>query len=131
MATIVLVEDNALNARLTIKVLSTAGHEIVHAETALDGLRYIQTNPPDLVLLDIELPDLDGKTVANRLRRIPSMRTVPVVALSSHSSSQMQRLALAYGCDGFISKPIDIRHFPSQVEMYLAAGADLKAKIMS
>lgn len=127
MATIVLVEDNALNARLTIKLLSAVGHHVVHTETALEGLRYIQSNPPDLVLLDIELPDLDGKTVANRLRRVPSMRTVPIVALSSHNSAQMQRLALAYGCDGFISKPIEVRSFPQQVEMYLAASAELNA----
>lgn len=121
-----LIEDNPKHARLTIKILSAYGHEITHADNAMNGLRMIQATPPELVLLDMNLPDLDGKTLANRLRRLACMRTVPVVALTADNSPQTQRLAIAFGCDGFISKPIDVRQFPQQIETYLAAGVAMR-----
>lgn len=119
MATILLIEDNPHHARLTVKVLTQREHVVVHALTALEGLKKLHDFQPDLVLLDIELPDLDGKTVANRLKRLPDMAGVPVVALSSNHSQTTQRLALAYGCDGYLTKPIDVRAFPDLVESYL------------
>lgn len=119
MATILLIEDNPHHARLTIKVLNQHHHVIVHALTALEGFRKLHDLQPDLVLLDIELPDLDGKTVANRLKRMPEMNGIPVVALSSNTSQATKKLALAYGCDGYLTKPIDVREFPGLVAAFL------------
>lgn len=119
MATILLIEDNPHHARLTIKVLGQHQHVVIHALSALEGLRKLHELRPDLVLLDIELPDLDGKTVANRLKRMPEMEGIPVVALSSNHSQTTQKLAIAYGCDGYLTKPIDVREFPSLVAAYL------------
>lgn len=126
MALILVIEDNPQHARLVAKLLAVHSHVVMIAKNAHDGLTLVSQERPDLILLDIDLPDLDGKTVANRLRRIPHLRHVPVVACSANVSSMAQRLALAYGCDGFIPKPIDIRSFPQTVDKYLAANEELK-----
>lgn len=119
MATILLIEDNPSNARLIYKVLEAHHHTIIHAPNALEGLRLIQEHPVDLVLLDLDLPDLDGKIVANRIRNMPSVAKVKIVAVTSNATSSAKRLSLAYGCDGFLTKPIDTREFPKQVAVYL------------
>lgn len=126
MALILTIEDNAQHARLVAKLLTKAGHAVVNARNAMDGLTLVTRDRPDIILLDIDLPDLDGKTVANRLRRIPHLRRVPIVACSANTSPAAQRLAIAYGCDGFIPKPIDVRGFTQTVEKYLAASQHLK-----
>jgi CheY-like chemotaxis protein len=126
MALILVIEDNPQHSRLVGKLLTRQEHVVISAKNAHDGLTLVASERPDLVLLDIDLPDLDGKTVANRLRRIPHMRYVPVVACSANVSPVAQRLALAYGCDGFIPKPIDIRSFPKQIDTYLSAKEALK-----
>jgi len=102
-----------------MKVLTQHDHIVIHALSALEGFKKLQELQPDLVLLDIELPDLDGKTVANRLKRMPNISHIPVVALSSNQSQTTQRLARAYGCDGYLTKPIDVREFPNQIAAYL------------
>lgn len=119
MANILLIEDNPIHARLTIKVLTNHGHQVHHAATAIEGLRAVHDMTPDLVLLDLELPDLDGKTVANRLSRLPEMQGVAIVALTSNTSHTTQRLARAYGCHGYLTKPIDVRRFNEQVCAHL------------
>jgi CheY-like chemotaxis protein len=119
MATILLIEDNIRNAHLTMKVLSHYGYEIIHAQTAIDGLREAQLHPPDLILLDLDLPDLDGKAVANRLRQMPSMCKIPIVALTANTAPTTKRLAMAFGCNGFLTKPIDTREFPNQVAAFI------------
>ena len=122
MSTILLIEDNIRNANLTIKVLSHYGHEVIHAPTAIDGLREAQRYPPDLILLDLDLPDLDGKAVANRLRQMPSMAKIPIVALTANVAPITRRLAMAFGCDGFLTKPIDTREFPNQIAAFIKVG---------
>lgn len=128
MASILMIEDNMQHARLTSKILSREGHVIFHAENAMEGLRLVPVAKPEIVLLDIDLPDLDGKTLANRLSRLPELRHVPIVAVSADHSLVTKRLALAYGCDGFVTKPLDLHQFPREVEKYLAASAELRKK---
>src|SRR5262249_23872352 len=123
MGTILLIEDNRDCARMVKKIIEPRGHSVVHAATALDGLKLARAIKPDLILLDMDLPDLEGKVVVNQLRVDPGFRAVPIVAFTAENSSHARRMALAFGCTGFISKPIDTRTFPTQIENLIVAGA--------
>ncbi|NDJ79257.1 MAG: response regulator transcription factor [Chloroflexi bacterium] len=120
MATILIIEDDPNFARMVDKILRPHGHEVVHAGNALSGLHLAENNPVELVLLDMDLPDLDGKVVATTLRARSGMEGVPIIAVTAQSDAIARRLALAFGCDGFIPKPIDTRDFPNQVAAFLS-----------
>src|SRR5262245_53537624 len=101
MGTILLIEDNRDCARMVNKIIEPSGHSVIHAATALDGLKMARTVHPDLILLDMDLPDLEGKVVVNQLRVDPEFRRVPIVAFTSENSSRAKRMALAFGCTDF------------------------------
>ncbi len=119
MATILMIEDDEKFFRMMQKVLGAQGHEVLHAATALDGIQEAERQPLDLVLLDIDLPDLDGKVVATALRARPNLRAVPIVAVTAQNDATTRRLVIAFGCDGFIPKPVDTREFPGQIAQFL------------
>ncbi len=119
MASILLIEDDILAARLVLKVLGTQGYAIRHVGTGLEGLQVARELRPDLVLVDLGLPDLDGKVVAMQLRHILSARSSVIVAFTAEAGAKARRLALAYGCHDFISKPIDTRAFPDLIARLL------------
>lgn len=116
MARVLHIEDDPKNRLLVRKLLVAAGHEVVDAETGLEGVRLASTISPDLVLVDINVPDLDGYEVTLRLRGIPSLHGVPVVAITAEGDRQT---SLAVGADGFISKPIDAGRFARTIERFL------------
>jgi len=119
MATVLMIEDDAKFVRLVEKVLGAQGHRVIHSGTALDGLRMAKDEEFQLVLLDIDLPDLDGKVVANTLRGRPAMREIPIIAVTAQNDAVTRRLVMAFGCNGFIPKPIDTRAFCTQVLSFL------------
>ena len=119
MATILMIEDDKNFVRLVEKVLGQHGHTIIHAGTALNGLHLAEVDTVQLVLLDMDLPDLDGKVVATTLRARPGKKDVPIIAVTAQTDAIARRLALAFGCSGFIPKPIDTRIFPNQIRSYL------------
>jgi len=119
MATILMIEDDGNFARLVDKIMKPLGHSVIHAGTAMVGLQLAENETFELVLLDMDLPDLDGKVVATTLRARTGMSKVPIIAVTAQSDPVARRLALAFGCNGFISKPIDTRTFPDQVLAYL------------
>ena len=121
MASILLIEDDILAARLVLKILGTQGYTIRHVGTGLEGLQVARELRPDLVLVDLGLPDLDGKVVAMQLRHILSARSSVIVAFTAESGAKARRLALAYGCHDFISKPIDTRAFPDVIARLLGS----------
>lgn len=127
MAAILIIEDNLDTARLAMKLLTPKGHSVIHAANALDGLRMARQTPPDLILLDINLPDLSGNVVALQLSDAAHANTV-VIAFSADTADKTKRLAKNFGCDGFLCKPIDTRAFPSQVEELLKQGKDANAR---
>jgi len=98
------------------KVLAAAGHDVIDAASGLEGVRLATQSPPDLVIVDLNIPDLDGYEVALRLRGTQSMTDVPIVAITAEGDRET---SLAVGCDGFIEKPIDVRHFPAQIQRFL------------
>ncbi|MBN2305713.1 MAG: response regulator [Anaerolineae bacterium] len=121
MAHILMIEDDVNFIRLLGKVLGELGHTIASAETAMQGLQLTEGDVAfDLVLLDMDLPDLDGKVVATTLRARPSMKDVPIIAVTAQNDAVTRRLVKAFGCNGFIPKPIDTRAFPEQIAAFLS-----------
>jgi CheY-like chemotaxis protein len=110
------IEDDPANRLLVRKLLSPAGFEVVDATDGIDGIRKALAERPDLVLVDIAIPGLDGYEVTLRLRAEPTLRGVPIVAITAEGNRDT---SLAVGCDGYLQKPIDARSFADKVLGYL------------
>jgi len=117
MARILHIEDDPRNRLLVRKLLAADGHEVVDAADGLEGVRLAFTQRPDLVLVDLNIPGLDGYEVTLRLRTDESLRGVPIIAITAEGDRET---SFAVGCDGFVQKPIDARKFAWQVGQYLA-----------
>ena len=116
---ILIVEDNEDNRELAVKVLRNKGFETV---TAVDGEEAIEkavSEKPDLILLDISLPKLDGYEVAKRLKNMEEFKEIPIVAFTAHAMKGDREKVIVAGFEGYISKPINIREFPDQVKLYI------------
>ena len=120
-ATILVVEDNALNLKLVRDVLRHAGYEVLEAVTGEDGVRLAAEAHPDLVLMDLQLPGMDGAEALRRLRA-GDQPQVPVVAVTAFAMDEDRVQAERDGFDGYLQKPISIRALPSQVEAFLSGG---------
>jgi CheY-like chemotaxis protein len=118
-ATILLIEDNEQNRYLTTFLLEARGHEVVHARLGRDGIELAKRHRPTLILLDIQLPEMDGYAVARALRATPGLAQVPIVAVTSYAMAGDREKALAAGCNGYLEKPIDPDTFGSVVEGFL------------
>ena len=116
MSTILIVEDNAKNMKLVRDVLQHQGHTTLEAETGEAGLQLALTGRPDLVLMDIQLPDIDGATVLARIREDASFDAMPVLAVSASVMPDQQQRIVGSGFDGFIAKPISIKPFLAAVQ---------------
>jgi len=102
------------------RILEARGHQIIHADDGESGLTAALEEQPDLILIDLGLPDIDGQTLAALIKRTPELREVPLVAVTAWPEDTAREMAQAYGCNGFISKPIDTRAFPDQIAQYIA-----------
>jgi|SRR6185295_8666428 two-component system cell cycle response regulator DivK len=122
MSTILIVEDNAKNMKLVRDVLQHHGYATLEAETGEAGLQLALTRRPDLVLMDIQLPDIDGATVLAGIREDRSLDAMPVLAVSASVMPDEQRRIVHSGFDGFIAKPISIKPFLAAVQRALAEG---------
>ena len=112
---ILLVEDNPVNMELATDLLEVAGYEVIQAGTAEEGCQLARTTAPDLILMDVRLPGMDGLTAAGLLKRDAATRTIPIIALTAQAMKGDQEKALEAGCDGYITKPIDTRAFSHEV----------------
>ena len=119
MKTILLIEDYYHDARLVMRSLKPYDYHIVHASDGESGLQRAMEMRPDLILIDLGLPDLDGQTLAAFIKRMPGLEQVPLVAITAWPPDTAAQMAKAYGCDGYISKPISPRKFPSQIAAFL------------
>jgi CheY-like chemotaxis protein len=120
MKKILLVEDIPDNAELVRRIMTARGYEVFHASDAESGLEMALSQLPDLILLDLGLPDHDGLTLAGWVRAEPSLRNVPVVAYTAWPPETARQMAESYGCSGFIGKPIEsVKDFVEQVESFL------------
>ncbi|MGH2538776.1 MAG: response regulator [Candidatus Promineifilaceae bacterium] len=123
MATILHIEDNPANQLLVERVLGARGHRLIQAYDGESGLRLAAETQPDLILVDMGLPDLDGQTVVTHLQQMPATRHLPMVAITAWPEEQAREIARRYGLSGCIVKPIDVATFPEQVAAFLPADA--------
>ena len=117
---ILVVEDNTKNLKLVRDVLIHFGYEVVEATTGEDGVRLAEEVAPDLVLMDLQLPGIDGTEAMRRIRAVEGTSDVPVVAVTAFAMDDDR--ALASGFDGYVEKPISVRALPQQVETFLSLG---------
>lgn len=122
MSTILIVEDNAKNMKLLRDLLQHHGHRTLEAETGEAGLSLALRERPDLVLMDIQLPDIDGTTVLARIREDHTLDAMPVLAVSASVMPDEQQRIVRSGFDGFIAKPISIKPFLQAVQKALTEG---------
>lgn len=118
---ILLVDDSLPNLKLTRFLLTEDGFEVRTAENAEQALQALETRVPDVILMDIQMPGMDGLALTRHLRRDGSLRSVPIVALTASAIKGDEEVARAAGCDGYITKPIDTRTFTSMVRKYAGA----------
>jgi two-component system, cell cycle response regulator DivK len=121
---ILVVEDNERNLKLVRDVLEYVGYDVRVARTAEDGIALAVKEPPDLVLMDLQLPGIDGMEALRRLRENVRTADIPVVAVTAHAMKQDRERALEAGFNGYIEKPISIRAFPDQVRSFLSGGVE-------
>jgi len=119
---ILIVEDNEKNLKLVRDLLQHNGYRTLEAETAHDAIALATEHTPDLVLMDIQLPDMDGVTALNRLRAEPSTAALRVVALTAFAMRDDRERFLASGFDGYLTKPIDIKQFPELIRQQCELG---------
>lgn len=122
MKRVLYIEDNDHNFYLVNFILTAKGYEVMWAKDGHDGVEKAASGWADLILLDIQLPMMDGYEVARTLRENPALATTPIVAVTSYAMAGDREKALAAGCTGYIEKPIDPVTFATQVEQYLPAG---------
>jgi two-component system cell cycle response regulator DivK len=117
---ILVVEDNERNLKLLRDVLEYSGYEVRGARTAEDGITLAVSEPPDLVLMDLQLPGIDGIEALHRLRESPGTADIPVVAVTAQAMKEDRERALRAGFDGYVEKPISVRAFTDQVRRFLS-----------
>lgn len=122
MSTILIVEDNAKNMKLVRDLLQHRGHRTLEAETGEAGVALALNERPDLVLMDIQLPDIDGMTALARIREDSSLDAMPVLAVSASVMPDEQQRIVVSGFDGFIAKPISLKPFLAAVDRALSEG---------
>ena len=120
MAKILLVEDNEMNRDSLSRLLARRGYEVIFAEDGEEAVAMTRSAMPDLVLMDISLPKLDGYEATRRLRAIEATRNIPIIALTAHAMTSDREQAMAAGCTDFESKPVEFLRLMGKIEGYLA-----------
>ena len=123
-ARVLVVEDNETNMMIFRDILTAAGHTVLEATRASDVFRLTVEEHPDLILMDIQLPGMDGFEIVERLKKDPALRSIPIVALTAHAMAAHRQKAMEAGCSGYITKPIRSKEFREQVNSFLAKESD-------
>lgn len=119
MAKILLVEDSEMNRDMLARRLARRGYEVVIAVDGGQGVTLAQTEAPDLILMDMNLPVLDGSEATRQLRAAPATRSIPIIALTAHAMSGDREKALEAGCDDYDTKPIELERLLGKIEVLL------------
>jgi two-component system, cell cycle response regulator DivK len=119
---ILVVEDNPKNMKLVRDVLEFSGYEVIEATSGEDGVRLAEKERPHLILMDLQLPGIDGAEALRQIRVHPDGQDVPVVAVTAFVMDEDKIRAFTAGFDGYLEKPIDVRRFPQQVRAFLDPG---------
>jgi len=116
---VLVIEDQEDNRRIVRDLLSTAGYEILEAVTGEDGVVAAEANRPDLILMDIDLPGLNGYEATRRIKAIPALQGIPIIAVTSYALSGDDQKAFAAGCDAYVTKPFSPRALLAKIREYL------------
>jgi Response regulators consisting of a CheY-like receiver domain and a winged-helix DNA-binding domain len=119
-AKVLVVEDNEMNMQLVEYLLEEGGFQILKATSGEDALQVANADVPDLILMDIHLPGMDGLTVVREMKSLEKTKRIPILALTAHAMRGDKDRFLDAGCDGYITKPIDVKTFVSSIAKYLA-----------
>jgi CheY-like chemotaxis protein len=117
---ILIVDDNPANLKLARLLLTAEGHDARTAPDAEQAMKLLETFTPKLILMDIQLPGMDGLSLTRQLKTDPALANVPIIALTAYAMKGDDEKALASGCAGYITKPIDTRSFARQVAEFMA-----------
>jgi CheY-like chemotaxis protein len=120
MARILLVEDNDMNRDMLSRRLQRKGHEVLLAADGMQAILMAESEAPDLILLDMSLPVIDGWEAARRLKASPATARVPIVALTAHAMAGDREKALAAGCDDYDTKPVDFLNLTAKIDKILS-----------
>jgi two-component system cell cycle response regulator DivK len=113
------VEDNVDNRVLVRRLLESHAYRVVEAVNAYEAITCLRKFRPDLILMDINIPDVDGYTLTSKLKTVPGVRNIPIIAITANAMRGDREKTLHAGCDGYIEKPIDIDNFLNQVNFFL------------
>ncbi|MGH7473402.1 MAG: response regulator [Candidatus Methylomirabilales bacterium] len=116
---ILVVEDQEDNRRIVRDLLTSAGYEMIEAVNGEEGVAMAQTDRPDLILMDIQLPGLDGYEATRRIKANPALRQIPIIAVTSYALSGDDAKAMAAGCDAYVTKPFSPRLLLAKIREYL------------
>ena len=116
---ILYVEDNKENRLLIRRILEAEGYIVAEAENAAEALEFVASQTPNLILMDINLPNVDGYTLTTQMKALPEIKNVPIIALTANVMKGDRERTLSVGCDGYIQKPIDVDELPNQISIYL------------
>jgi two-component system cell cycle response regulator DivK len=119
---ILVIEDHEDNRRILRDLLTSAGYEMVEAITGEEGVIFAQSHRPDLILMDIQLPGMDGYEATRRIKANPALRQIPVIAVTSYALSGDEVKAMEAGCDAYVTKPFSPRALLAKVREYLPEG---------
>jgi two-component system cell cycle response regulator DivK len=117
--TILHIEDNPDNRVLVRRLLTSASYKVVEAVDAFEAIQRLRQHMPDLILMDINMPGVDGYTLTSKLKTVPSIKNIPIIAITANAMRGDREKTLRAGCDGYIEKPIDIENFLDQIAYFL------------
>ncbi|MEW5928581.1 MAG: response regulator [Gemmatimonadota bacterium] len=125
--TVLLVEDNEDNRTVYRTILEHFGYEVIEARNGEDGVRMAREDRPDLILMDISIPLIDGWEATKILKGDPETSTIPIIALTAHALATDRAKAQEVGCDGYLAKPCEPRRVVAEVEKFIGSGREVKA----
>lgn len=113
------IEDNFENRILVRRLLQAADFDVIEAENAFQAITQLRSNRPDLILMDINMPDVDGYTLTAKLKTVPGIKQIPIIAITANAMRGDREKSLRAGCDGYIEKPINIDTFLDEIHYFL------------
>lgn len=123
--TILYVEDNPDNRMLVRRILLSEDYSLLEATNASEALEVLKSNKPDLILMDINMPDVDGYTLTAQIKKMPGFESVPILALTANVMRGDREKVLEAGCDGYIQKPLDFDELLNEVERFLTRSTNV------
>jgi CheY-like chemotaxis protein len=121
---VLVVDDNAMNLKLVRFLLERRGYEVLEARCGADALSLLESVVPAIILMDIQMPGIDGLELTRRIKANPRLARVPIVAVTAFAMAGDDKKATDAGCDGYVTKPIDTQALPQIVERFIAAGRE-------